>query len=71
MESLVIYSKSNSKKLNNIKKEKILSLCFWDLRLLENTNFLIGDDKNSNIISYVPLRIKIRLWSFQRETNSA
>ena len=39
-ESLVIYPKNNSKKHNNISVEKILSLCFWDSGLLENTIFL-------------------------------
>ena len=73
IESLVIYRKSNSKKHNNIKIEEILSLCFWDSRLLGNTTFLLGDNKNSNIISYVSLRTKIGImtWSFQRETNPA
>ena len=67
-ESLANYLKNNSKKYNNIKIE-ILSLCFWDSCLLENTNVLLGDDANSNIISYVLLRTKIRAWSFQREKN--
>ena len=69
IESLAIYCKSNLKKHSNIKIEEILSLCFWDSHLLENTYVLLGDDTNSNIISYVSLRVKIKTWSLQRETN--
>ena len=60
IESLVIYHKSDSKKHNNIKIEEILSLCFWDSGLLKNTIFWLRDDTNSDITSYVSLRIKIR-----------
>ena len=60
IESWVIYHKSNSKNHNNIRIEEILSLCFWDSGLLKNTIFWLGDGTNSNIISYVSLRIKIR-----------
>ena len=66
---IVIFCKNNSKKHNNIRIEEILSLYFWDSRLLENSIFWLGDDTNSNIISYVSLRIKNRTWSFQRERN--
>ena len=38
-------------------------------RLLGNTNFLLGDDANSNITPYISLQIKIRTSSFLRETN--
>ena len=69
IESLVIYCKSDLKKHNNIKIGEILSLCFWDSDLLKNTIFWLGDDTNSNRISYVSLGIKIRTSSFQRETN--
>ena len=69
MESLVIYRKNNLKKQNNISIEEILSLCFRDSGLLENTFFLTGWVQSSDIISYVSLRIKSITWSFQRETN--
>ena len=62
-------SQSNLKKHKNIKIEEILSLYFWDSGWLENINFLLDDDTNSNLISYVLFRIKIRTWSFQKETN--
>ena len=68
IESWVIYHKSNTKNHNNIRIEEILSLCFWDSDLLKNTIFWLGDGTNSNIISYVALRIKIRTLSFQKET---
>ena len=47
----------------------MLGLCFLDSRLLENTNFLQGDDKNPTIISCFSLQIKIRTWSIQLEGN--
>ena len=59
------------KHLEKAKKYKgideISSLCFWDSRLLENTIFWLGDDTNSNMISYISLWIKT--WSFQIETS--
>ena len=36
---------------------------------MENTILWLGDDTNSNIICYISLRIKIRTWIFQRQTN--
>ena len=69
IESIVIYRKNNSKEHNNMSIEEILSLCFWDSSLLENTIFWLVDDTNSNIVSYVSLQIKNRTWSFERETN--
>ena len=45
IESLVIYRKNNSKKKNNISIEEILSLCFRDSGLLENTFFWLGGCK--------------------------
>ena len=63
------YNKKHNKKHTNIKTEEILGLCFWDSGLLENTILWLGDDTNSNIICYISLRIKIRTWIFQRQTN--
>ena len=53
IESLVIYRKNNSKTHNNPSIEEILSLCFLDPRLLENTIFWLGT--KSNIISFILL----------------
>ena len=67
IESLVIYCKNNSKKHNNISIEEILSLCFWDSPLIENTIFWLDDDTKFNIIFYVSLRIKIELGTFKEK----
>ena len=64
IESLVIYRKNNSKKHENISVEEILSLCFWDSGLLENTIFGLGDDTNSTIISY---ELKIEFGVFKEK----
>ena len=64
IESLVIYRKNNSKKHNNLSLEEILSLFFRHSVLLENIIFWLGDDTNTNLISYVLLQIKNRTWSF-------
>ena len=53
IESLVIYRKNNSKTHNSPSIEEILSLCFLDPRLLENTIFWLGT--KSNIISFILL----------------
>ena len=42
---------------------------FLKFTFVRENYFLLGDDKNSNIISYFSLQIKIKTWSFQRETN--
>ena len=39
IESLVIYCKNNSKKHKNVSLEEILSICYQDSGLLENTIF--------------------------------
>ena len=53
IESLVIYRKINSKKQNNISIEEILSLCFRDSGLLENTFFdWVGAKLRYNLIRF-------------------
>ena len=53
IESLVIYRKINSKKQNNISIEEILSLCFRDSGLIENTFFdWVGAKLRYNFIRF-------------------